>query len=390
MAYHNDGSIAAFSSFPSSSTSIHHNLKQQTKWRESKHVEHSLGSSQDVVGRGGRRLTVLELALTEEFIQMKVNGSENSASESKAKTGDNNERNMRKAAEETKSSATTNNSVTTPRQTPLADKLGYVALSSAQSLARVVGGANELADDDDMNIGLDEDNEADGYTKGAFGIANIFSGRGPASRRSRLLRWQRQELSDVRKEIAMASLTGDGTGFGRRSAIAEDGGGGGGRMTTLVAALPSSQKAATNNDEDIINDTVSDNNNDELVPTNKKDKTLITAALATLEKDMSMLDNLASLQPQLSGTEVGLLLGAVLASGMGPIVFPGTSVTEVLAPAAAACKFIHLCHDNQLFSFRTEKAFDISHLLGYVLQRNMFGMLYHNQINSYCFDHYWI
>lgn len=67
-----------------------------------------------------------------------------------------------------------------------------------------------------------------------------------------------------------------------------------------------------------------------------RDKALITTALRTLEKDMAILDNLASLQPQLSGTEVGLLLGAIAASGVGPIFFPGTSVTEVLAPAAAA------------------------------------------------------
>jgi hypothetical protein len=70
-----------------------------------------------------------------------------------------------------------------------------------------------------------------------------------------------------------------------------------------------------------------------------RDKALITTALRTLEKDMAILDNLASLQPQLSGTEVGLLLGAIAASGVGPIFFPGTSVTEVLAPAAAACEF---------------------------------------------------
>jgi hypothetical protein len=77
---------------------------------------------------------------------------------------------------------------------------------------------------------------------------------------------------------------------------------------------------------------VSSNNNNN----NNNDPTTITTALQTLERDMTILDNLASLQPQLSLPEVGLLLGAVAASGIGPIVFPGTSVTEVLAPAAAA------------------------------------------------------
>ena len=62
----------------------------------------------------------------------------------------------------------------------------------------------------------------------------------------------------------------------------------------------------------------------------KDDNTLITTALETLERDMALLDNVASQQSQLSGTEVGLLAGAVVASGMGPIVFPGTSVTELL------------------------------------------------------------
>lgn len=105
-------------------------------------------------------------------------------------------------------------------------------------------------------------------------------------------------------------------------------------MTPLVAALPSTQKnAAKGTDNGKKNDILSTSNR---TPKSKKDQTLITTALQTLEKDMAILDNLASLQPQLSGTEVGLLLGAVVASGIGPIAFPGTSVTEVLAPAAAA------------------------------------------------------
>ena len=70
-----------------------------------------------------------------------------------------------------------------------------------------------------------------------------------------------------------------------------------------------------------------------------KERTLITTALRTLERDMALLDDVASLQTQLSSTEVGLLLGAIAASGVGPIFFPGTSVTEVLAPAAAACEW---------------------------------------------------
>lgn len=92
----------------------------------------------------------------------------------------------------------------------------------------------------------------------------------------------------------------------------------------MIKALPS------NNNPSKTTDSESNNRDD--------NPSTITTALQTLERDMTILDNLASLQPQLSLPEVGLLLGAVTASGIGPIVFPGTSVTEVLAPAAAACE----------------------------------------------------
>jgi hypothetical protein len=65
----------------------------------------------------------------------------------------------------------------------------------------------------------------------------------------------------------------------------------------------------------------------------KRGRKLITTALRPLERDMLLLDDVASSQPQLLGTEVGLLLGTIAASGAGPVFFPGTSVTEVLAPA---------------------------------------------------------
>ncbi len=70
---------------------------------------------------------------------------------------------------------------------------------------------------------------------------------------------------------------------------------------------------------------------------NNRDRKLITTALLILEKNMLLLDNVASSQ---LGTEVRLLLEAIVASGVRTLFFPGTSVTEVLAPAAAACEFI--------------------------------------------------
>lgn len=70
--------------------------------------------------------------------------------------------------------------------------------------------------------------------------------------------------------------------------------------------------------------------------TNPDDPSPIATTLKTLERDMSLLDNLVSSKITLSKTEFSLLFGAILTSGMGPIVFPGTPMTELLAPAAAA------------------------------------------------------
>ena len=139
-------------------------------------------------------------------------------------------------------------------------------------------------------------------------------------------------MSGVRREIATST-------FGTKSSMVgrvgdDDNDVEEGRMTPLIAALPSSQKASNKNS----NGNDKNNNEENNIINNKKDQTVITTALQTLEKDMALLDNIASSQSQLSGAEVGLLLGAVAASGLGPIAFPGTSVTEVLAPAAAACK----------------------------------------------------
>jgi hypothetical protein len=186
-----------------------------------------------------------------------------------------------------------------------------------------------------------------------------------SSSRSQFIDWQRRNLSQTRKEIATWNEGENGEQMMSWTSMSDEGrvssrGGGSSRMGPLIAAMPSQRKRqmregrkeqkqlqrsgniGSGNTAALIgnnpnNKSKNSNNAD------KKDPTLIATALRTLEQDMSLLDNLASLQPQLSGTEVGLLLGAVLASGVGPIVFPGTSVTEVLAPAAAACEFGFCC-----------------------------------------------
>ena len=265
---------------------------------------------------------------------------------------------------------------------------GRMALSTVQSLARVAGAgsgdmgklfnANNNGDDDvdvnaypttssssrrrnrninddtryrddnkdtieDDNDANDNSNNMDGFNKGAFGIANVLSHRrGGVSSNSRtqVIQWQRESLRNGRREVwdrassssssttttsSMSSTVGGKTKSDDVRKIDEYNS----RMTPLVGIL---QKSA--NDRSRNKSTTTNNNNNK----QQQDQTTITAALKTIENDMAILDVLASLQPQLSGTEVGLLLGAIVVSGVGPIFFPGTSVTEVLAPAAAACE----------------------------------------------------
>jgi len=276
-------------------------------------ANHAGCSSSNSLSNPRQGKSCLQMALTEEYIQMQVNGDTKTTAASstinkESTTGTTSSENI-ETNNQQETSAT--------REKPLSDILGYTALTSVQTLASVVGSAgNDIVNDPNNNISNYGDNDdMDGFNKGAFGIANIFSGRHTKSRRSKLIAWQRQNLSDVRREIV-----------GRSNALESS------RMGPVIAALPSSQKA---NSANAAKKKKGDGNIGQEM-NSKKDQTLITTALQTLEKDMALLDVMASLQPQLSGTEVGLLLGAVVASGLGPIAFPGTSVTEVLAPAAAA------------------------------------------------------
>ena len=219
--------------------------------------------------------------------------------------------------------------------------LGDQVLSSVESLARSVGSAgNNLVSDPSSN----------GKKKSLFNVR-----RPSVSQRGELIQWQRDNLQnrkfDEELEDEGGSLLLEEKEFNR--------------MSALIAALPSRRRRANRrrssssvgskveesssdtsqqpkskkgNKESSSSTKSSSSSSKSFKTEYKKDSTLITTALETLEKDMALLDNVASSQSQLSGTEVGLLLGAVFASGVGPIAFPGTSVTELLAPAAAACK----------------------------------------------------
>ena len=222
---------------------------------------------------------------------------------------------------------------------------GRTALTLVSSLARSMGDFTTTpttTEDEEYDDGHADGNTISGFNKGAYGIANVFfSSSASSSDRS-------EKNKRSRTMTGMGGVTTKEDHDRRRRS---KGGGGeeGGRMTQLVNALQSSSSSSSRRqrrrEQSIITSqqqqqqqqrqqqprSKSTNNNN-----TKKDKTLITTALLTLEQDMTLLDNMASSQPQLSGTEVGLLLGAIAASGVGPIFFPGTSVTEVLAPAAAA------------------------------------------------------
>jgi hypothetical protein len=226
------------------------------------------------------------MALTEEFIQMKVNGDDTSYVEKIDTTI----RGPFSSPDDEDVSTTNISEIATPRKLQPSDALGYFALSKVKSLARSAG------------TGIRE------------------PGNDGASSRAEFLDWQRQSLREVRKEVGTLDVGGE-------------------VRSTLIKALPTNKKlngkeGKHNGDKGIKNSSNGSKATRQNSDTN--DPTTISLALQTLEKDMSILDNLASLQSQLSPAEVGLLLGAVVASGIGPIVFPGTSVTEVLAPAAAA------------------------------------------------------
>jgi len=228
--------------------------------------------------------------------------------------------------------------------------LGDQVLSSVESLARSVGSAgNNLVSDPSYN---------DKKKKSIFGI---FSKGRTASQRGELIQWQRDNLQDRKFD---EELEEEGSILLEEKEF--------NRMSALIAALPSRQRRAkkrrgsssngskaeesmsdtsqeqpkskkSNKESSSSKSSKSTSSSKSFKSEYKKDSTLITTALETLEKDMALLDNVASSQSQLSGTEVGLLLGAVFASGVGPIAFPGTSVTELLAPAAAACKLCFVC-----------------------------------------------
>jgi hypothetical protein len=252
--------------------------------------------------------SLLSMALTEEFLQ------------------------INKGAMTTTSTSNTDpintNNNNRPRRPP-SDQLGYLALHKVQSLARSAGIKR-------FDGGSDENSST--------------------RSRSEFIDWQRDNLRHVRAEVARGrrGSVGD-SGVGANSSINNGGENHSGVRRMLINALPSSNNkqykmsfnnhnsnnGPTSNNKNGNNQrkskrVSSNNNNNNSNNNNNDDPTTITTALQTLERDMTILDNLASLQPQLSLPEVGLLLGAVAASGIGPIVFPGTSVTEVLAPAAAA------------------------------------------------------
>jgi len=230
------------------------------------------------------------MALTEEFLEMKVNGdTAGAATLDRPPTTDGPPGPY--ATEEVINGGTAASAASSPKPTPRrspVDEVGHRALSAVQSLASLAG----LRDADSL------DEPLDGPRRSAAGGGDPGGGGGKGrSSRARLIQWQRDGLRSVRREIADTSDLDS-----RWSQV---------RGRSAAAAAAGERKGG-------------------------KEEDSVSTALATLERDMSMLDNLASLQPQLSVPELAALVGAVVASGLGPVAFPGTSVSEALAPAAAA------------------------------------------------------
>ena len=65
----------------------------------------------------------------------------------------------------------------------------------------------------------------------------------------------------------------------------------------------------------------------------------VWSALANLEVDMQLLDNMAGQQAQLTALELTLLSLSVGAAASGPFLLGG-KLTEFLAPTSAACKYL--------------------------------------------------
>lgn len=198
-------------------------------------------------------------------------------------------------------------------------------------------------------------------------ISSVPFGFDKQSSRTEFLQWQRRELTHVRKEVVLgrSDKKNNGGSVNDNNAIGDYySGNSGGRMTMLINKLPSLKKKMMKN-SNIASMTLGETPSTRLqqsessssmklqqqkqqqqsiedgptmttMTTNPDDPTPIATTLKTLERDMSLLDNLVSSKIALSKPELSLLIGAIIASGMGPIAFPGTSVTELLAPAAAA------------------------------------------------------
>ena len=209
---------------------------------------------------------------------------------------------------------------------------------------------------------------------------------GSSSSRTEFLQWQRAELAHVRRNVVQWDGSEGGTvdnesdrrAFGfpvneygdnayNDVDVGVNGGvgnGGGGRMRGLIDRLPSMKKVRVRvrksvreansrvhqQQKEAFTSSSSSSSSTSLqqqppideqqittaTTNDPDDPTPIATTLKTLERDMSLLDNLVASKITLSRTEFSLLFGAIITSGMGPIAFPGTSVTELLAPAAAA------------------------------------------------------
>jgi len=154
--------------------------------------------------------------------------------------------------------------------------------------------------------------------------------------------WLDQFGSSALKNVQ--TLAAGVTNADRKSSfkIAPQGGGGGG-SNIASSSIDGRGRGGTGGTgtlyrEEIIGRSYGSLDDEKVIKRRGDDDKVVLGALANLERDMQMLDDLAGSKPQLSPLEITLLTLSIIAASSGPIISPteGYRISEVLAPAAAA------------------------------------------------------
>lgn len=129
-----------------------------------------------------------------------------------------------------------------------------------------------------------------------------------------------RSVQRLASKVAESTAAGDGDGLGNVQHVAGTGG-----------EVFSKESKRARDKSSILRPAL------EVTPRSKRQEQ-VWSALANLELDMQLLDNMAGQQPQLTALELTLLSLSVAAAASGPFIFGG-ALTEFVAPTSAACTF---------------------------------------------------